>query len=233
LALSGRRASPDKEITVSTQVPPRIDTLPVETRPVETRPVATPPVDMPPVDVPPVVAPPVVAPRAQIPAERRPDGRIIAGIVLIVFGTLALLATFYNSSEVGLFILPTLGILFIVWGLVARIPGLLIPGGILTGLGLGTVISELAFASAEGDTRGGIIVLGLGLGFLMIMPLIMIVSSARHWWALIPGGILAITGIALLAGGPALSVLNVLGKLWPIAPIIVGVALIWQMLRKR
>jgi hypothetical protein len=218
-----RRASPDEEISMITQERPPIDTSPVVPPRGETPPIMPSPGAMPPAATSP----------APSSAERRPDGRIIAGIVLIVFGTLALLATFYNSSEVGLFILPTLGILFIVWGLVARVPGLLIPGGILTGLGLGTVISELAFASAAGDTRGGIIVLGLGVGFLMIMPLIMIISSARHWWSLIPGGILAITGIALLAGGPALSVLSLLGRLWPIAPIIVGVALIWQMLRKR
>jgi hypothetical protein len=213
---------------MSTQVPPRIDMPPRETPPVD-----MPPVDMPPVDMRPVDMPPVVAPHDQIPTQQRPDGRIVAGVMLIVFGALALLATFNNSSEVGLFILPTLGILFIVWGLIARVPGLLIPGGILTGLGLGTLFAQLAFAWAAGDTRGGIILLGLGVGFLMIMPLILIISPARHWWALIPGSILAIIGLALLAGGPALSVLGVVGRLWPVIPIIIGGALIWQMFRKR
>lgn len=179
------------------------------------------------------VNPHVETQNAQIPAQHGPDRRMIAGVVLIVFGLLALLVTFTNSSILGMSILPTLGILFIVWGLVARLPGLMIPGGILTGLGLGVLLSEWAFSSAAGDTRGGIIVLGLGIGFLMILPLIWFISPVRHWWALIPGSILTLIGIALLIGGTALDVLKVLGQLWPLVPIIVGIILIWQLLRKR
>jgi hypothetical protein len=184
----------------------------------------------------PQVNPPVHAQSpqpAQLTAGRAPDGRIIAGVVLIVFGLLALLATFTTSSIFGLSILPTLGMLFIVWGLVARLPGVVIPGGILTGLGLGTLVAQIAFSTASGQAQGGIIVLGLGLGFLAIMPLILIVSPERHWWALIPGGILTFVGIALIIGGAALDVLAVLGRLWPIAPIVVGIILIWQIFRKR
>ena len=175
---------------------------------------------------------PQVAPQPA-PAQQGPDGRIIAGVVLIAFGVLALLATFTQSSVFGLSILPSLGILFIVWGLVARLPGVMIPGGILTGLGLGTLLSQLAFDNASGEVQGGIIVLGLGFGFLMIMPLIMIISTERHWWALIPGGILTVVGIGLLIGGAALDVLAVLGRLWPIVPIVIGIILLWQILRKR
>ncbi|MGE5335119.1 MAG: hypothetical protein ACM3N4_10500, partial [Nitrososphaerota archaeon] len=109
---------------------------------------------------------PPSAPPAQAPARSAPDGRIIAGVVLIAFGVLALLATFTESSVFGLSILPSLGILFIVWGLVARLPAVMIPGGILTGLGLGTLLSQLAFGNASGEVQGGIIVLGLGFGFL-------------------------------------------------------------------
>lgn len=183
-----------------------------------------------PVQIPPM---PQMPQPAQAPAQHGPDGRIIAGVVLIAFGVLALLATFTESSVFGLSILPSLGILFIVWGLVARLPGVMIPGGILTGLGLGTLLSQLAFNNATGEVQGGIIVLGLGFGFLMIMPLIMIISTERHWWALIPGGILTVVGIALIIGGAALDVLSVLGRLWPIVPIAIGIILLLQIFRKR
>jgi F0F1-type ATP synthase assembly protein I len=169
----------------------------------------------------------------QTPAQRRPDQRLIAGVVLIVFGMLMLLATFTNSSILGLSILPILGVLFIVWGLLARLPGPMIPGGILTGLGLGILLSQYAFSSSTGETQGGIVLLGLGIGFLLIIPLAWIVSPVRHWWALIPGGILTFIGIALLIGGPALTVASILGRLWPIIPIAVGMFLIWRLLRKR
>jgi len=169
----------------------------------------------------------------QTPVQRRTDQRLIAGVVLIVFGMLMLLATFTNSSILGLSILPILGVLFIVWGLLARLPGPMIPGGILTGLGLGILLSQYAFSSSTGETQGGIVLLGLGIGFLLIIPLAWIVSPVRHWWALIPGGILTFIGIALLIGGPALTVASILGRLWPIIPIAVGMFLIWRLLRKR
>jgi F0F1-type ATP synthase assembly protein I len=169
----------------------------------------------------------------QTPVQRRPDQRLIAGVVLIVFGMLMLLAPFTNSSILGLSILPILGVLFIVWGLLARLPGPMIPGGILTGLGLGILLSQYAFSSSTGETQGGIVLLGLGIGFLLIIPLAWIVSPVRHWWALIPGGILTFIGIALLIGGPALTVASILGRLWPIIPIAVGMFLIWRLLRKR
>ena len=170
---------------------------------------------------------------AQALTHHGPDRRLIAGVVLIAFGVLTLLGTLTDSSIVAMSILPALGVLFIVWGLVARLPGVMIPGGILIGLGTGTLLSQLAFSSMSGEAEGGIIVLGLGLGFLLILPLTWLISPIRHWWALIPGGILTFVGIALLAGGPALDALNVIGRLWPVIPIAVGIFLIWQLLRKR
>ena len=193
---------------VDPQVSPQLDT-------------STPPMSTPPVSTSPITD------------ERLPDRRLTAGVVLIAFGLLALLATLINSDILGLSILPILGVSFIVWGLLARLPGVMIPGGILTGLGLGFLLSDLAFSTMPGETRGGIIVLGLGIGFLLIVPLTWLVTPAPHWWALIPGGILATIGMALLAGGPALSALTVIGRFWPLIPIAVGVLLIWQMLRRR
>ena len=177
--------------------------------------------------------PPGTPVQSQTAIQRRPDRRLIAGVVLIAFGLLTLLATFTDSSVIGLSVVALLGVLFITWGLLARLPGLMIPGGILTGLGAGLLMSQYAFSSATRDFQGGIIVLGLGIGFLLILPLARFISPVRYWWALIPGGILSFIGVALLVGGAALNVLDALGRLWPVAPIVVGVILIWQMLRRR
>ncbi len=161
------------------------------------------------------------------------DRRLIAGVALILFGLLALVATFVNSSAIGFAVLPLLGILFIVWATLARVPGLMIPGGILTGLGFGVLFSDVASGSFVEETRGGLIVLGLGLGFLLILPLTWMISPIKHWWALIPAAILILVGSALLIGGPALMALATIGQFWPLIPIAVGVLLIWRMLRKR
>lgn len=210
---------------MSTQLHPQVDP-PVD-------PQVSPQLDIsaPPVSSTPVSSEPVSTPL--LTDERLPDRRLTAGVVLIAFGLLALLATLINSDILGLSILPILGVAFIVWGLLARLPGVMIPGGILSGLGLGVLLSELAFSTMPGETRGGIVVLGLGIGFLLIVPLTWLVTQAPHWWALIPGGILATIGMALLAGGPALNALTVIGRFWPLIPIAVGVLLIWQMLRRR
>lgn len=211
---------------MSTQLHPQVDP--------QMNPQVSPQVDVstPPVSSAPVPSVPSVS-SSPIIDERLPDRRLTAGVVLIAFGLLALLATFINSDILGLSILPILGVTFIVWGLLARLAGVMIPGGILTGLGLGVLLTELAFSSMPGETRGGIIVLGLGIGFLLILPLTWLVTPVRHWWALIPGGILATIGMALMAGGPALNALTVIGRFWPLIPIAVGALLIWQMLRKR
>lgn len=215
---------------MSTQLHPDVETpsteVPTQQTPVQQMPVQQPPVQQMPFQQPPV---------QQSPVQQAPvfDRRLVAGVVLIAFGVLTLLATLIDSRVLGLSILPMIGVLFIIWGLTARLPGLMIPGGILTGLGLGILLNDLAFSAAAGEMRGGIIVLGLGFGFLMILPLTWVISSERHWWALIPGGILSLVGIALLIGGGALETLTWLGRLWPVVPIVVGIILIWQMLRKR
>ncbi len=172
-------------------------------------------------------------PQSSAPTPRYVNRRFIAGAALVAIGVLALVATFTDSRVFGLSFLLLLGLIFLVWGTVARLAGLLIAGGVLGGLGVGVLVAEEAFASATGDQKGGIIVLGLALGFLLIPPLARLVTGAIHWWAVVVGGVLALIGAGLIIGGPALDVLNVVGRLWPLALIAVGVFLIWQISRRR
>lgn len=174
-----------------------------------------------------------------LPPERktRPPSRAmngaIAGAILVAIGLIVLAANVWHSDILGLLVLPALGIVFLAGAFVGRISGLLIPGGILTGLGLGTLAQQTLFASASGEVRGGIVVLGLALGFLAIMPLMQIMERRFYWWPAIPGGILLIVGTALLAGPGGTAFLQVLGTLWPLALIAVGAYLLyrvyWQM----
>ncbi len=94
--------------------------------------------------------------------------------------------------------------------------GLLIPGGILTGLGTGLIIES------QGGPSGSV-VLGLGCGFLAIATIDRLVSSADGvwWWPLIPGAVLVTVGASNLTGIP-----NLGRYLVPAGLILIGVLLL-------
>lgn len=162
------------------------------------------------------------------PSQRR----WVGGVALILAGVLMLLVTFTEIDWLGLLLLPLLGVIFLVWGIVAGRVGPIIPGGILTGLGTGLWLSQQVF---RGDNQldAGIITLALGLGFLLIVPLSAYFTKESHWWPSVPGSILVLVGIALFIGGSAMEILSFLGKIWPVALIIIGLFLLWQVVRRK
>jgi hypothetical protein len=167
------------------------------------------------------------APEAmQQPQMRRETHDVTAGVILLVFGALMLIGNVTQWAFVGELILPVLGLFFVLASVMARRPALMVPGGILTGLGCGVLVSQMLFVGTPGETQGGIVVFGLALGFLMITPLCYAVAHAAPWWPAIPGGILFVVGLALLIGGQALVALDVLGLLWPVVLIVIGAMLL-------
>lgn len=154
---------------------------------------------------------------------------LTAGIGLIVIGLLILVAQFVQSDWMGLLFLPALGLIFLVWGSVARNVGLLIPGGILSGIGLGVFLNEVVFPGLEGAGTGGVFLTSFGLGWGLITLLSAIFTDQVHWWPLIPGGILGLIGGLLLMGGAGLAVLEIVGRWWPLGLIGLG---LWLLLRR-
>ena len=152
-------------------------------------------------------------------------------MVVVVLGLVMLVSTLTDSQLVGQMIVLLLGVIFLAWGVLVRHPGPLIPGCILTGLGVGILVSQWLSTSISGEAQGGLVTLGLGLGFLLIMPVQQFVTQqTAHWWPLIPGGILSVTGCGLLLGDPGMLWI---GRLWPLALIGVGAVLLYQALRPR
>ncbi|NUM47429.1 MAG: hypothetical protein HUU38_22230 [Anaerolineales bacterium] len=154
--------------------------------------------------------------------------RIISGLVLILLGGLFLVNQIVEIPSVGKLFLPGLGLIFLIWGMITRTGGLLIPGGILIGLGAGIYLSETL--GLEGEQEPGVFMLAFGGGFVLITLLSLVFSNEKHWWALIPGGILATIGAALYMGGAALDILEMIGKFWPVILIVMGV---WIIFRRR
>jgi hypothetical protein len=160
---------------------------------------------------------------------REVRGRWMAGIALIAIGVLVLVAQFAKSETLGLLFLPGLGLIFLIWGSAAHSVGLLIPGGILSGIGLGVYLMGGPLSHLEGQTEGAVFLLSFAAGWGLIALLSGLVCRETHWWPLIPGGIMAFIGGMLLIGGAALTALEWAGKAWPL--ILIGFGL-YLLLRR-
>jgi hypothetical protein len=153
--------------------------------------------------------------------------RVIAGVALIGIGVLSFAGNALQTANLGLLFPAALGLIFLAWGLTVRNAGLLIPGGILFGIGSGIVLMQLPNLHALPDgTNGGVFLLAFAGGWGLIAVLSALFTSDRLWWALIPGAILACVGIALLSGGIALQALTLVSFVWPLALVGFGALLI-------
>ena len=155
---------------------------------------------------------------------------LAGGIVLIGLGLFFLVGRLVNLDNWALLFLPALGAIFMIWGILAREGGLMIPGGIISGIGWGSYF----IASSTLDTSlddGGLFMVIFGLGFMSITLFSLIFAHETHWWALIPGGIISGIGAAIMFGGVFLQALEALGTYWPVILILVGIYVIFQASR--
>lgn len=144
----------------------------------------------------------------------------VAGLILIVIGIGMLLSQFLHFE--GLFPL-LLGTAFLAAGIVRRSNGLLIPGGIIGGVGLGTLATlNNWFAPMGTPEQGGVFLLFFSLGWFTITVLSALVTRETMTWPLIPGGIMALIGGLILMGERGLKILEVIGTYWPVVLVVIG-----------
>lgn len=121
------------------------------------------------------------------------------GIALILIGIALLLNQWL---DIGSYLVLLIGAGFLVWGVLSRKGGLIIPGGVLTGIGLGILFSEGPWNIPMADSSG-MFLLCFALGWFLITLLTGLFTSRTQWWPIIPGGIMAILGAAaVLRGDP-------------------------------
>lgn len=159
-------------------------------------------------------------------SQRRPA--LVGGIILIGIGILALLAQLGLLENLGFLFLPALGALFLIWGLATRTFGLVIPGGILGGIGLGIGLLQGPLANAPEPLQGAVFLLSFAAGWGLIALLSLITADTPQWWPLIPGGILAVIGGLLLAGETGVRILAISGYAWPVILIALGLWILWR-----
>lgn len=167
--------------------------------------------------------------------ERKANGGMIGGLILLFVGILALIGQFVPGAwgEVfGTLLLLGLGLVFVAVGIYTREAGWFIPGGILTGLGAGTALIVSPLMNRLGGNEGGWFLLVFAAGWALIPVLTAIFARETHWWAFIPAAIIGLVGLAVLYGGVFMNALEWVGKLWPVALIVAGALLLWKVARR-
>ncbi|MCP4419268.1 MAG: hypothetical protein GY805_21840 [Chloroflexi bacterium] len=157
------------------------------------------------------------------------------GLILVGIGLWALVSQFVTidlPGNLGLLFLPGLGVMFLAWGILTRNGGLMIPGGILSGIGWGAYAIAGPFSVWQGDNEGGVFLISLGLGFGLITLVTAVFAKETHWWALIPGSIILFIGASILFGGALLTALSWIGKLWPAGLILLGAFILYKGFRE-
>jgi len=167
-------------------------------------------------------------PRAQPQPESAPRGRrtprsdpggLVAGLVIAGLGLFFLAGQL--EPDIGRFVTLFIGLALLAVFVVRREYGFLVPGSILTGIGIGIALEP----AVTGHSQSGVMMLSLAGGFLGIWVLGSLYRVPQnHWWPLIPGGILAAVGGALLIGSEAVGLL----EYWWIILIAVGLIVLWR-----
>lgn len=166
--------------------------------------------------------------------ERKRNGGLVGGLILLIVGVIALLGQLLPDSLGGLFgtfLLLGLGLAFMAIGIVTRESGWFIPGGILTGLGAGTALLTSSLINSLSGDEGGWFLLIFAAGWVLIPIMSVIFTKETHWWALIPAAIIGLVGLSVLYGGVFMNALEWVGKLWPVVLIIAGGLLLWKVRR--
>ena len=116
-----------------------------------------------------------------------------AGLILIAIG-LGLYAIDRIEGFGEEAVLLIIGSAFLIAYFVRKNYGLLIPGCILLGLGIGQVGHGSFFGFGESQT------LGLAFGFIAIYVIARLNEGKSHWWPLIPGGVMLVISIPRTRG---------------------------------
>lgn len=152
--------------------------------------------------------------------------RAVGGMVLVIVGLLLLVGQLTNWTILSWLIFPIMAVIFLAWGLLTRRFGLIIPGGIFAGLGLGMFTLTGPMSTMTASIQPGLFLICFGAGWALISLLSLVTTDRWAWWPLIPGAAIGLTGVALLGGDLGQTVLRLMEYLWPLILVAIGAYLV-------
>jgi hypothetical protein len=159
------------------------------------------------------------------------NGRLTTGIILIAIGLGLLVFRLVSLEE---YLPLVLGLGLTIAGILRRKAGLIIPGGIIGGAGLGTVVmTNNWLAPMSSVAGGGVFLLVMSLGWFSITLLSKLFTDETQVWALFPGAGMALIGGLVLMGEQGLKVLEVMGAYWPLILVVIGLRILYQWWKAR
>lgn len=125
---------------------------------------------------------------------------------LIPTGIFIALAGIFLNSDAGLidfvfYIGIGLGISLLLWGIGAKLFGLIIAGSIVLTVAPGIAFPWKSIGVTNLISQTGVMLVWFGLGWALITISSRVIRDKFIWWPLIPGGILEMVGIGLYLGG--------------------------------
>lgn len=158
-------------------------------------------------------------------------GPVFWGMIAILGGILIVLGQFMDLDPAMPWVTLVLGLAMLGYGILMRTAAGLIPGGIVTGVGVGlTVIGPATIDS--GERGAGLFLLCLALGFLSIPVTTRLLTEEMHWWGFIPGGIIFLVGLAVMFGGAFMQALNLVQIGGALALVVFGGWLIYTYTKR-
>ncbi|MCP3981035.1 MAG: hypothetical protein GY716_17195 [bacterium] len=147
--------------------------------------------------------------------------RLVTGMTLILIGL-----GVFTMQYIGL---TSAAMLFFAGGamiaayLYRRHYSLLVVGGIMTGIALGALVEGRQLISGDSSA------FGLGIGFILIYVVELIRERRAHWWPLVPGAALLVSGFMT-----STEIFRFLfsDKGWPLLVVIAGVIVLLSGLSK-
>ncbi len=173
---------------------------------------------------PPPYPAPAPPPRRKKRTPASDPGGLVAGLVIAGIGLFFLAGQL--EPDIGRYVTMFIGLALLAVFVVTREYGFLVPGSILTGVGIGIVLDS----ATTGEAEAGVMMLALAGGFLGIWVIGSIYRlSENHWWPLIPGGILTLIGMVQLTRTDVAGAL----RLWPVILIVLGAFLLAKAITRR
>ncbi len=119
---------------------------------------------------------------------------VLLGAALLLVGALVLLEQYLGTGWLPWAAVGLAGILFLIEGTRSQIIGWLIPGGLLTGTGVGLFLAFNPYADGDLPARIGILLLSVAAGWGLITAGSLPGRGKTAWWPMVPGGLFAALG---------------------------------------